>query len=76
MKSHFLPLARKILSHTLLHIHYFRHFSVSPRSEELVVATSDGLLQRVRWNGEMNISLTLSVRELPFSTDLATTSGM
>ena len=38
--------------------------------DELMVATGEGLLQRIRWDGLTNAELTISVASIPFSVDL------
>ena len=52
----------------------FNH-SHSLRSEELIVATKDGWLHRLAWNGKMNSQLAINIRCVRFSADLETTTG-
>jgi len=49
--------------------------SHSLRSEELIVATTDGWLHRLAWNGKMNSELAINIRCVRFSADLETTTG-
>ena len=39
------------------------------------MATEDGWLHRIKWNGDINDDLALNVRKIRFSADLETTSG-
>ena len=40
-----------------------------------MVATGEGLLQRIRWDGLINNELTISVNSIPFSVDLQHSRG-
>ena len=56
-------------------INVFFNCSHSLRSEELIVATTDGWLHRLAWNGKMNSELAINIRCVRFSADLETTTG-
>eukprot|EP00794_Sanderia_malayensis_P008016 gene8016-8875_t len=49
--------------------------SYASRSEELIVATSDGWMHRIKWNGIINDGFALNIRQIRFSVDLETTTG-
>ena len=53
----------------------YHFFSCSPRSDEMIVATKDGWLHRLRWNGTVDRSLAVNIRCVRFSADLETTAG-
>ena len=50
-------------------------YSCSPRSEELIVATKDGWLHRLNWDGIVDNNLAINIRSVRFSADLETTTG-
>lgn len=44
--------------------------------DELVVATVDGCLNRLRWSGNKNEKATLHLKDIPVSTDLQQFRGL
>ena len=50
-------------------------FSFLSVRDELVVATEDGNLNRLRWNGNRNDKATLHLSDIPVSSDLQQFKG-
>ena len=50
-------------------------FSLVCLREELMVATRQGLLQRIRWDGVVNADMNIQLNSIPFSADLQHSRG-